>query len=118
MNKLIDYKDTIFIAGGYGMVGKAIYKNLLDAGYGNNNFGGKILRTSREELDLTNFNILEKWFKKNKPSVVIITAAKVGGILANSEKPAEFILQNLKTEYHMRVFGITKLEVVMKDNLH
>ena len=101
MNDLINKNESIFIAGGNGMVGKAIYKKLINAGYGRNNIGGKILRPTRKELDLTNYDALSNWFKINKPTVVIIAAAKVGGIFANKEFPFEFLLENLKIETNL-----------------
>ncbi len=101
MKNLINKYDSIFIAGGYGMVGSAIYRYLLSSGYGGKDIGGEILRPSRKDLDLTNYNSLNKWFKKNKPTVVIISAAKVGGILANKEFPFEFLLENLKIETNL-----------------
>ena len=101
MNNLINKNESIFIAGGYGMVGKAIYKKLINAGYGKNNIGGKILRPTRKELNLTNYDNVAKWFKINKPTVVIISAAKVGGIYANKEFPFEFLLENLKIETNL-----------------
>ena len=101
MNNLINKNESIFIAGGYGMVGKAIYKKLLNSGYGNKENGGKILRPTRKELNLTNYESLANWFIKNKPTVVIISAAKVGGIFANKEFPFEFLLENLKIETNL-----------------
>ncbi len=101
MKTLISKSEKIFIAGGYGMVGSAIFKKLTEKGYGNKSEGGIILRPSRKELDLRDFNKLEKWFNKNKPSIVIIAAAKVGGILANSNYPTEFILDNLKIQTNL-----------------
>ena len=98
MTKLINKNERIFIAGGYGMVGSAIYKKLSECGYGIHLNGGKIFRPSRDELDLTNYNKVEKWFKLHNPTIVIIAAAKVGGILANSNYPTEFILENLKIQ--------------------
>ena len=98
MNNLINYDETIFIAGGYGMVGTSIYRQLIKSGYGSGVNGGKILRPHRKELDLTNYDAVEKWFLLNKPSIVIIAAAKVGGIFANKEFPFEFLLENLKIE--------------------
>ena len=79
MKKLINHNESIFIAGGAGMVGKAINKVLIKAGYGSKNSRGKIFSPSRKELDLSDYSSLEKWFKKNRPSVVIIAAARVGG---------------------------------------
>ena len=101
MNKLINHKDSIFIAGANGMVGGAIKRQLLKYGYGNKSCGGKIYAPSRSELDLTDFMSLNSWLKDKKPSVVIIAAAKVGGILANSKFPTEFILNNLKIQTNL-----------------
>ena len=97
MKKKISYDEKIFIAGSTGMVGKAIYRSLLKAGYGEKN-EGKLLTPSRKELDLMNYEAVKKWFLKNKPTVVILAAAKVGGIYANQTFPAEFILENLKIQ--------------------
>lgn len=74
------------------MAGAAITKALEDKGYNN------ILKPRRNELDFSDCNKTETWFKKNKPQVVIVAAAKVGGILANSDYPADFILNNLKIQ--------------------
>tara|TARA_B100000212_G_scaffold317287_1_gene272836 strand:- start:36063 stop:37037 length:975 start_codon:yes stop_codon:yes gene_type:complete len=92
MKKYIFKKDKFLVAGGYGMAGAAITKALEDKGYNN------ILKPRRNELDFSDCNKTETWFKKNKPQVVIVAAAKVGGILANSDYPADFILNNLKIQ--------------------
>ena len=92
MGCLINKKDKIFIAGHLGMVGSAIHNLLKVKGYEN------ILVASRKDLDLRTFSEVEKWFQSNKPDVVIIAAAKVGGIMANFKYPAEFILDNLKIQ--------------------
>ena len=113
MTKLINLSDSFFIAGGSGMVGKAIYKVLSKKGYGKEENGGEILKPSSSELDLTNHSSLEKWFKKNKPSVVIMAAAKVGGILANYQFPYEFLLENLKIQSNIielsKIYGVKRL---------
>ena len=101
MNALINKGESIFIAGGHGMVGSAIFRNLLNSGYGRKELGGKILRPSRRDLDLTNYESLNKWFINNKPTVVIISAAKVGGIFANEQFPYDFLLDNLKIETNL-----------------
>ncbi len=98
MKKEIFLNDKFFIAGASGMVGSAIYRSLLRKGYGDASLGGAILTTSRKELDLLKTREVEKWFEVNKPDVVIIAAAKVGGILANSSEPTEFLLENLKIQ--------------------
>ena len=58
----------------------------------------KIFAPTRNELDFSNYKAVESWFKLNKPTVVILAAAKVGGIFANNKMPAEFILENLKIQ--------------------
>ena len=96
--KLEEY-ENIFIAGAFGMVGSAIKRELINLGYSENkNNKGKLLCPSKKELNLLNYVDLENWYKLNKPTVVIIAAAKVGGIIANSENPYDFILQNLKIQ--------------------
>ena len=98
MIKKISQKDKIFIAGSTGMAGKAIKKVLLENGYGLKENGGALLIPTRKELDLSDQILVNEWFEKNKPDVVILAAAKVGGILANSNYPADFIIQNLKIQ--------------------
>ena len=90
--------EKIFIAGSNGMVGSAIKRALYKCGYSNPSIKGKILAPNRSELDLTNYYLLENWFKEKKPTIVIIAAAKVGGIYANKNQPADFILENLKIQ--------------------
>ena len=91
-------KDRIFLAGASGMAGSAILRALKKNGYGENKIGGELLLPNRKSLNLLNFNELKYWFEKNRPNVVIIAAARVGGILANSNFPADFILENIKIQ--------------------
>ena len=98
MNKKINPEDRFFIAGASGMVGSAICRTLKENGYGDSTKGGNLFTPSRNELNLLNINAVENWFNLNKPSVVIIAAAKVGGIFANSSMPTEFLLENLKIQ--------------------
>ena len=100
MVKKISLNEKIFVAGAKGMVGKSICRALLKKGYGKAN-EGELLIPSREELDLLDVNAVKKWFKINKPTVVIIAAAKVGGILANSKYPTQFLLDNLKIQNNL-----------------
>ena len=86
---LISKDHKIFIAGHSGMVGSAIKRVLLGRGYNN------LLCPSRKELNLLSFEKVEAWFKKNKPDVVILAAAKVGGIYANSKFTGDFILRSI-----------------------
>lgn len=89
---LIRSSDRIFVAGHRGMAGSAISRALTAKGYKNH------LKATRRELDLTESAAVEEWFKNQKPDVVILAAAKVGGILANNNYPADFILDNLKIQ--------------------
>ena len=91
---MINKEDTIFIAGHNGMVGSAIKRILKRNNYRN------VIKANRQELDLTNFESVYHWFKNFTPDVVILAAAKVGGIEANSKYPVEFILENLKIQNH------------------
>ena len=98
MDKKIYPDDKIFVAGANGMAGSAICRSLKNNGYGDLKKGGHLLTPSRDKLNLLNINEVEEWFNVNKPSVVIIAAAKVGGIFANSSMPTEFLLENLKIQ--------------------
>jgi len=83
------HTDKIYVAGHRGMVGSAIVRKLKKEGYQN-----LLLRISKE-LDLRDQKAVEEFFKKEKPDYVFLAAAKVGGILANNEHPADFIYDNL-----------------------
>ena len=98
MQKLISFEEKIFIAGSNGMVGRAVTKKLLELGYGNSKNNGKLFTPTRSKLNLLNYQEVDEWFTVNKPTIVIFAAAKVGGIYANSTKPAEFLLENLKMQ--------------------
>ncbi len=101
MEKKISLKDRIFIAGASGMAGSAIKRKLIKYGYGNIKIGGALLTPSRKDLDLLNNSEIENWFITQKPDVVIIAAAEVGGIYANLSKPTNFILNNLKIQTNL-----------------
>jgi GDP-L-fucose synthase len=81
--------DTVFISGHRGMVGSALVRALQQAGQ------ARILTASRTELDMTRQADTEAWLAEKRPEVVVIAAAKVGGIHANNTYPAEFIYENL-----------------------
>ena len=89
MSEKLTITKKIYIAGHRGMVGSAIVRELNKQGYQN-----LVFRTSGE-LDLTQQGKVEQFFKEEKPECVVLAAAKVGGILANSEQPTEFLYQNL-----------------------
>ena len=113
MENSIRFNDRIFVAGATGMVGSAIIRKLRKKGYGDINKGGLLLTPTRKELDLRDITLLKKWIKINKPSIIIIAAAKVGGILANQNQPADFLLENLKIQTNLIEsawsFGVRRL---------
>ena len=89
---LISHEDRIAIFGGSGMAGSAISRALDKAGY------VQQLKPSRKLLDLLDPGAVQQWFCRHQPNVVVLAAAKVGGIFANSAYPADFLLENLKLQ--------------------
>ena len=98
---LIHPSDRIYVAGHRGMAGSAICRALSAAGYGAAAAGGALLNASRQELNLLDPGAVEQWFAAHQPTVVVLAAAKVGGILANASYPADFLLDNLKIQNHV-----------------
>ena len=101
-------KDSkIYIAGHRGMAGSAIYRKLNEKGYKN-----YVLRTSKE-LDLTIQADVKRFFIEERPEVVVLAAAKVGGIMANIQSPAEFLYDNLMIQNNIinsaYISGVKKL---------
>ena len=92
MEKLINQDDRFFVAGHRGMAGSAICRALQCSGY------ETLLTASRDELDLLDLQAVQRWFAENQPTVVVLAAAKVGGIHANDTYPADFLLENLKIQ--------------------
>ena len=88
----LDKSAKIYIAGHKGLVGSAIWKNLKARGYNN------LIGRSHKELDLTNQSAVAQFFEKEKPDAVVLAAAFVGGIIANSLYRADFIMQNMKIQ--------------------
>ena len=99
--------EIIFVAGHRGMVGSAIHRRLLEGGF------NQVIGRSRAELNLLDRRAVREFFAKESPSVVIDSAAKVGGILANNEQPVEFLLHNLTIQNNLieaaADFGARKL---------
>ena len=89
---LIQPGDRIFVAGHRGMAGSAILRRLHRGGYVHTP------TAERHELDLTDASATAAWFAEARPSVVVLAAAKVGGIQANATYPADFLLDNLKIQ--------------------
>jgi GDP-L-fucose synthase len=99
--------DKIYVAGHQGLVGSAILKVLLKAGYTN------VITKTHSELELTNQQAVATFFAKEKPKYVFLAAAKVGGIHANNLYRADFIYQNLMIQnnviHQSYLFGVQKL---------
>jgi GDP-L-fucose synthase len=85
----IDRNSRIYVAGHRGLVGSALVRHLESEGFAN------ILTATREQVDLRDQSEVSHWFKANRPEYVFLVAGTVGGILANSTRPAEFIYDNL-----------------------
>lgn len=107
MHRAIPQDARIFVAGHRGLVGSAIVRRLEASGFGN------LLLASRSELDLRDQGAVNAWFEQHRPEYVFLVAGTVGGILANSTRPAEFIYDNLMihgTVVHAsHLTGVTKL---------
>lgn len=103
----ISKSARIYVAGHRGLVGSAILRRLKQEGFTN------ILTASREQLDLRDQAAVTYWFKANHPEYVFLVAGTVGGILANSSRPAEFIYDNMMihaTVVHAAyLYGVKKL---------
>ena len=108
--KLLNKEDKIYIAGSTGLVGSAICRLLLKNCW---NLNENLIISNRNQLDLTDFKKVNDWFYKYKPDIVIIAAAKVGGIMANNINPTEFLLENLKIQNNLIEaswrFGVKRL---------
>ena len=89
---LITPRDHFAIFGASGMAGSAISRALDCSGY------YQQLKPSRQELDLLDLLAVRNWFAELQPTVVVLAAAKVGGIHANKTYPADFLLENLKIQ--------------------
>lgn len=88
----MDKQDKIYVAGHRGLVGSAIVRNLKSKGYNN------IIGKTHAELDLTNQQAVREYFEQEKPDIVVLAAAKVGGINANNTTPAEFAYENMQIQ--------------------
>ena len=88
----LDKNSKIYVAGHHGLVGSAIWNNLLQRGYTN------LIGRSHKELDLTDQVAVGKFFDAEQPDAVVLAAAFVGGIMANSLYRADFIMMNMKIQ--------------------
>jgi GDP-L-fucose synthase len=103
----MDTTSRIFVAGHRGLVGSAIVRHLEKLGFHN------LLLRSRQELDLRQADAVNRFFRTEQPEYVFLAAAKVGGILANSTHPVDFLRDNLAIELNVVDaawrYGVTKL---------
>jgi GDP-L-fucose synthase len=103
----IDPFARIFVAGHRGLVGSAVVRHLNAQGYTN------LLTATREQLDLRDQAAVNYWFRANRPEYVFLVAGTVGGILANSTRPAEFLYDNMMihaTVVHAaHLYGVKRL---------
>lgn len=104
---MVEKEACIYVAGHTGLVGSAILLNFENKGYKN------IITAASSELDLRNSELVKEWLSSQKIDYVFIAAAKVGGIMANSTLPAEFIYDNLMIQtnliHYSYKFGVKKL---------
>jgi GDP-L-fucose synthase len=103
----MEKSEKIFVAGHRGLVGSALVRRLEADGFAN------LLKRDRSQLDLTHDQAVRDFFAKEKPATVILAAAKVGGIKANNDQPAEFLVENLRIQNNVVVAahesGVRKL---------
>ena len=104
---MLNKTDKIYVAGHRGLVGSAIVRNLQEKGYQN------VFGRTHHELDLTNQAQVREFFELEKPDIVILAAAKVGGINANNTQPAEFAYENMQIQCNViqccHEFAVKKL---------
>ena len=91
----LDRTAPVFVAGHRGMVGSAIHRRLIAEGF------DQLLVRPRSELDLTDRPAVFEFFGTHRPQVVVLAAARVGGILANSTRPVDFISENLQIQVNV-----------------
>ena len=103
----ITLDSRVYVAGHQGLVGSAIVRRLQTEGFKN------ILTASRSQLDLRDQAAVNYWFRANRPEFVFLVAGTVGGIMANSTRPAEFIYDNMMIHatvvHSAHTYGVTKL---------
>ena len=104
---MLDKNSKIYVAGHHGLVGSAIWNNLKQRGYEN------LVGRTHQELDLTDQVAVRQFFDQERPDAVVLAAAFVGGIMANSLYRADFIMQNLKMQCNVisesYIHGVKKL---------
>src|SRR5438046_9994261 len=103
----MDKSEKIFVAGAHGLVGRASVRRLEHEGFHN------LPKRDRSQLDLADERAVHNFFGEEKPAIVIVAAARVGGIKANNDYPVEFLLDNLRIQnsviYAAHKAGVRKL---------
>lgn len=103
----MDKRSKIFVAGHRGLVGSAIVRRLEGGGFEN------LLKRDRAQLDLANEAAVSQFFQRERPDIVVLAAARVGGIKANNDLPVEFLLDNLRLQNNVisaaHATGVQKL---------
>ena len=89
---MLNYSSKIYVAGHHGLVGSAIWNNLMEKGYTN------LVGRTHRELDLTDQLAVRRFFDEERPDAVVLAAAHVGGIMANSLYRADFLMENMKIQ--------------------
>lgn len=106
-NAVMTPQSRIFVAGHRGLVGSAVLRRLSDLGY------KSVLTATRDQLDLRDQAAVNYWFRANRPEFVFLVAGTVGGIMANSTRPAEFIYDNMMIHatvvHSAHLFAVKKL---------
>ncbi|MGA8657647.1 MAG: GDP-L-fucose synthase [Chthoniobacterales bacterium] len=87
--------QSVYVAGHRGLVGSSVVRDLQRHGYAN------VITRTRQELDLRDRNAVHQFLKSAKPDLVLLAAARVGGIKANSDYPVEFLLENLQIQNNL-----------------
>ena len=93
--KMMQQNGLIYVAGHRGLAGSAVWQRLVRAGY------SKLIGFSSSEVDLRDRNAVDQLFADHAPDVVIVAAARVGGILANASQPADFLEDNLRIQVNV-----------------
>ena len=105
---MLNFSSKIYVAGHRGLVGSAIWNNLMQRGYTN------LVGRTHRELDLTDQKAVDAFFEAERPEYVFLAAAKVGGIVANDTAPADFLYENMMLEMNVVHaawrYGCRKLE--------
>src|SRR5262245_5667335 len=107
MSSSMNLDSRIYVAGHRGLVGSSIWRELERQGF------RQVLGRTRPELDLSDAEAVRRFYAETKPEFVFVAAAKVGGILANDQSPADFLFRNLQIQNNLihgaHEAGVTKL---------